>query len=145
MATYFSIFAWRIPWTEEPGGLYSIGPQRVGHDWSDLAQEHGWGWREARGPPKQLWLLEIDGTLAHHLVILVRGRAVEWLTAGHYRRLGSWRLTWLCPNLPQEAWANNINPSVPQFLHIKNRANMSPCIIELLWGLNELAHTKYLE
>ena len=32
MATHSSIFAWRIPWTEEPGGLQSIGSQRVGHD-----------------------------------------------------------------------------------------------------------------
>ena len=32
MATHFSILAWRIPWTEEPGGLQSIGSQRVGHD-----------------------------------------------------------------------------------------------------------------
>ena len=32
MATHSSILAWRIPWTEEPGGLPSIGPQRVGHD-----------------------------------------------------------------------------------------------------------------
>ena len=32
MATYSSILAWRIPWTEEPGGLQSIGSQRVGHD-----------------------------------------------------------------------------------------------------------------
>ena len=32
MATYFSILAWRIPWTEEHGGLESIGLQRVGHD-----------------------------------------------------------------------------------------------------------------
>ena len=30
MATHFSILAWRIPWTEEPGGLQSIGLQRVG-------------------------------------------------------------------------------------------------------------------
>ena len=29
--------AWRIPWTEEPGGLQSIGSSRVGHDRSDLA------------------------------------------------------------------------------------------------------------
>ena len=28
-----SILAWRIPWTEEPGGLQSMGSQRVGHDW----------------------------------------------------------------------------------------------------------------
>ena len=32
MATYSSIFAWRIPWTEEPGGLQYMGLQRVGHD-----------------------------------------------------------------------------------------------------------------
>ena len=30
MATHSSILAWRIPWTEEPGGLQSTGPQRVG-------------------------------------------------------------------------------------------------------------------
>ena len=32
MATHSSILAWRIPWTEEPGGLQSKGWQRVGHD-----------------------------------------------------------------------------------------------------------------
>ena len=32
MATHSSILAWRIPWTEEPGGLLSMGSQRVGHD-----------------------------------------------------------------------------------------------------------------
>ena len=32
MATCTSIPAWRIPWTEEPGGLQSMGSQRVGHD-----------------------------------------------------------------------------------------------------------------
>ena len=32
MATYSSILAWEIPWTEEPGGLQSTGSQRVGHD-----------------------------------------------------------------------------------------------------------------
>ena len=32
MATHSSILDWRIPWTEEPGGLQSMGSQRVGHD-----------------------------------------------------------------------------------------------------------------
>ena len=32
MATHSSILAWKIPWTEEPGGLLSMGPQRVGHN-----------------------------------------------------------------------------------------------------------------
>ena len=37
MATHSSILAWRIPGTEEPGGLPSMGSHRVGHDGSDLA------------------------------------------------------------------------------------------------------------
>ena len=36
MATYSSVLAWRISWTEDPGGLQSIGSQRVGHDRNDL-------------------------------------------------------------------------------------------------------------
>ena len=40
MATHSSIPAWRIPWTEEPGGLQSKGLHWVGHDWSDLACTH---------------------------------------------------------------------------------------------------------
>ena len=36
MATHSSIRAWRISWTEEPGGLWSIGLQKVRHDYSDL-------------------------------------------------------------------------------------------------------------
>ena len=40
MATHSSILAWRIPWTEEPDRLQSIGSQRVGHDWGDLGHMH---------------------------------------------------------------------------------------------------------
>ena len=32
MATHSSILAWKIPWTEEPGRLQSMGSQRIGHD-----------------------------------------------------------------------------------------------------------------
>ena len=32
MATHYNILVWRIPWTEEPGQLQSMGSQRVGHD-----------------------------------------------------------------------------------------------------------------
>ena len=37
MATHCSILAWRIPWTEEPGRLESMGSQRARHDWSNIA------------------------------------------------------------------------------------------------------------
>ena len=36
MATHSSSLAWKIPWTEEPGRLQSMGSQRVGHDWATL-------------------------------------------------------------------------------------------------------------
>ena len=37
MTTHSSVLTWTVPWTEEPGGLQSIGLQRVGHGWGDLA------------------------------------------------------------------------------------------------------------
>ena len=40
MVTHSSILAWEIPWAEEPGGLQSMGSQRVGHDWSNWARMH---------------------------------------------------------------------------------------------------------
>ena len=40
MAACSSILAWRIPWTEEHGGLQSLGSQRVRLDWNDLARTH---------------------------------------------------------------------------------------------------------
>ena len=40
MATHSSVLAWEIPWTEEPGGLQSMGLQRVGHNLL-TKQQHG--------------------------------------------------------------------------------------------------------
>ena len=40
MVIHFSILAWRIPWTAEPGRLYSMGSQILGHDWSNLVRTH---------------------------------------------------------------------------------------------------------
>ena len=45
MAPHSSILAWRIPWTEEPGGLQSMGSQRVGQ--RSLAGCSPWGHRES--------------------------------------------------------------------------------------------------
>ena len=46
MTTHSSILAWRIPWTEEPGGLQSTGLQRVGHDTGCLGLVH---WDDPEG------------------------------------------------------------------------------------------------
>ena len=42
MATHYSTLAWRIPWTEEPGGLQSMGLQRARHDWATNTHTHCW-------------------------------------------------------------------------------------------------------
>ena len=42
MATHSSVPAWRIPWTEEPGGPRSMGSQRVGHDLAHDRWTDGW-------------------------------------------------------------------------------------------------------
>ena len=39
MATHSSVLAWRIPWREEPGGLQSMGSQRVRHDFANKQQQ----------------------------------------------------------------------------------------------------------
>ena len=43
MATHSSFLAWRIPWTAEPGGLQSMGSQRVGHEWATEHTFLAWG------------------------------------------------------------------------------------------------------
>ena len=40
MAPHSSILAWKIPWIKEPGGLQSMGSQRVRHSGSDFARYH---------------------------------------------------------------------------------------------------------
>ena len=60
MATHSSTLAWRIPWTEEPGGLLSTGSHRVGHDWSDLACMHALEKKMATHSSIFLW--RIPGT-----------------------------------------------------------------------------------
>ena len=50
------ILAWRIPWTEEPGGLQSIWSQRIRHDWSNLACTHVYvDYRVGKIPWKRKW------------------------------------------------------------------------------------------
>ena len=53
MATHPSIFAWEIPWSEEPGGLQSMGSERVGHDW--VTNTHTWPHPAARACGKGIF------------------------------------------------------------------------------------------
>ena len=61
MATHSSVLAWRIPGTEEPGGLPSMGSHKVGHDWSDLAAAAAAG-AAITHTPKRIYQLQNDRT-----------------------------------------------------------------------------------
>ena len=59
MAPRSSTLAWKIPWTEEPGGLQSMGSLRVAHDWAtSLSLFTFMHWREGNGNPLQCSCLE---------------------------------------------------------------------------------------
>ena len=57
MAPHSSTLAWRIPGTEEPGGLLSMGSHSIGHEWSNLACMHACI-GEGNGSPLQYSCLE---------------------------------------------------------------------------------------
>ena len=87
MTTRSSILAWRMPWTEEPGGLQSMGSQRVRHDWSDLAQ-HACVTAQRRDPGLLLRLREEAGPqLWRWLGQQGSPRALTTRTLGSYCRL----------------------------------------------------------
>ena len=112
MATHSGVLAWRIPGTEEPGGLPSLGSHRVGHDWCDLAAAaavHCCSVDE-KNPLDSLasgvcFLWEIL-MIAHafHWILLVVKQVLEWLktqTDGLESQL-------MCDNLAK-AWLRNGN------------------------------------
>ena len=55
MAPHSSTPAWKIPWTKEPGRLQSMGSQRVGHDWSDLAAAAAAGGSDSKESASNAW------------------------------------------------------------------------------------------
>ena len=57
IAAHSSILAWRIPWREEPGGLQSMGSQRIGHDWETNKKKKKERERERES---QLLVLEME-------------------------------------------------------------------------------------
>ena len=73
-ATHSSILAWRIPWTEEPGRLQSMGSQRVRHDWSDLAHTYTCAHTPTNKHEfiyitNEIWISSLDCTNVHFLTV----------------------------------------------------------------------------
>ena len=81
MATHSSVLAWRIPRTEEPGGLLSMASHRVGHDWSNLAAA------AARLTLCNPMDCSLPGSSIH-------GRRLEWVAIPFSSRRSSWPRDW---------------------------------------------------
>ena len=80
MAIYSSILVWRIPWTEEPGGLQSIGEQGVKHDWSDLACTHADHKYCCQNSDLGIWLfIELFILLYMQVFTIVHRFCARWL------------------------------------------------------------------
>ena len=98
MATHSSTLAWKIPWTEEPGRLQSMGSLGVGHDWRDLAAaEADWGENTSSSHISLLeahslhWCSHMQSR--YHLPNLIdkeKDLRAEWLFEGHGHR---WQAT----------------------------------------------------
>ena len=115
MAIYSTIFAWRIPWTEEPGGLQSIGSQRVGQDWAiKTFTFQGWQWKlpdqGIRGlefivPPGKLWEGERGWRLTKSPMSdeLFSEASIKTLKDGIHRDWDSLPDWWTCGDLGRTA------------------------------------------
>ena len=68
MATHSSILAWEIPWTEEPGGLQSMGSHRVGHDWAHQHQKQHCILMTPFSPVLWVWFLGAEGISEAHFI-----------------------------------------------------------------------------
>ena len=78
MATHSSILAWEIPWTEDPGGLQSMGSRKVGHDWATQQQQQNWVKRSTQC--KRLIMKTWAVTQGHAQLMLLpqTGRQRRW-------------------------------------------------------------------
>ena len=73
MATHSSILAWRIPWTEEPGGLQSRGSQRAGHNRVTL---HHYSWSKRVRQRLEVSWLTVPSHFVKYFIILRRETSV---------------------------------------------------------------------
>ena len=131
MATHSSTLAWKLPWTEEPGRLQSMGSLRVRHDWvTSLSLFLSWI-GEGNGNPLQCFCLENP-----------RDGGAWW--AAVYGVAQSWtRLKWLSSSSsskdsglesPCIMWLNNFNK--PDILLLEKSVSLSCEQLLNMWTLN---------
>ena len=136
MATYSSILAQRIPWTEEPGGLQPMGSQRTGHNW-------------------------VTNTFTLHLKALFAAQADRWIEWGYGGNHGStsWdvetytRSLWwyfisvISPGIEYYFWFTIIpgrGSSICFYLNFSTIIDPTPQVRESVWGLHQLQAKLFL-
>ena len=151
-ATHSSILVWRIPWTEEPGGLQSTGSQRVGHDWAtsthlftsrcagETREEPG---RHQAASPLQTAYGELPSedvsTFSSHR--LDPNNHLKHQTVSHTQPAGAARDGRSCPALSEGLWvsAGSVGKMVmPHVLHGHSHCawvGYNSCSQMLLWVL----------
>ena len=112
MATHSSILAWRIPGTEEPSGLPSMGWHRVGHDWRDLAAAAA-----DYGP----WSSAVHG--------ISQARILEWVAISFSRESSSSRTELASPWQILYHWATRKAP----LIWFANTYLMLHCVMHCFW------------
>ena len=93
MAPHSSTLSWRIPGTEEPGGLPSMGLQRVGHDWSDLAAAAYITFCLSIHPCLSFVTAILMGITWYHIVVLICNFLLTSLVAQMVKCLSTMRET----------------------------------------------------
>ena len=98
MATHSSVLAWRIPGTREPGRLPSMGSHRVGHDWSDWAEQQQLGQKvvETRLPEgvNEKQMRCVSRSKVHKMEIMFKLQVLpEKAMATHSSTL-AWKIPW---------------------------------------------------
>ena len=123
MGTHSSILAWRIPWTEEPGGLQAMGSRRVGHNWSNWARKH----TESK-TNTHMFITQIQ-----HLIIIchifLMCVYIQWTTERKlYETLTQSSLPHQTPNMPRKTYIHEMNTGLKKqfsFLHFYHMSSLS--------------------
>ena len=84
MTTHSSILAWRILWTEEPGGLQFMGSQRAGHDWSDWAHTCAFAHLQLPRPKAMFACYFVVFVIIFSQQIIIPDQVLEFESTNHH-------------------------------------------------------------
>ena len=136
MATHSSILAWRISWTEEPGGLQSMGSQRVGHDLATKQQQQKLQNLFLKNSPKwwHLKLSQFKVNLVNATFLLLIFFSISHLHFGATCNLKEPRSSYHAPSVPTEGFPQLFSAHAT-FMWLLDTCRVSGASGKLLWAL----------